>query len=199
MTFDHPTHTLQRALIIVGIVVLLVLLHSGMLGARYSNGGVELVKFMTLENRFCKTQVFHEYNKYDEMNRYLKTAFKVFPDFVEEHVGLRLKEAQFHSLKRELEIQVISDKTLNSRIIGRYGLLLPVDGLYDPEIKTIYISKDYDLPTLVHEYFHFLRDVSGIALEHEQEEELADLFADRIIDYICTGEVDTDLAAVKSP
>ncbi len=199
MKFDHPTGILKRARITVGLVALLVLLHNDMLGARYSNGGVELVKFMTLENSFCKTQVFHEYNKYDEMNRYLKIAFKIFPDFVEEHAGLRLKEAQFHSLKRELEIQIISDKTLNSRIIGRYGLLLPVDGLYDPQIKTIYISKDYDLPTLVHEYFHFLRDVSGIALEHGQEEELADLFADRIIDYICTGEVDADLAAVKSP
>ncbi len=199
MRFHQFTDRLKRPLISVAIIALFVLLHNDMLGARYSNGGVELVKFMTLENSFCKTQVFHEYNKYDEMNRYLKIAFKIFPDFIEKHVGLRLKEAQFHSLKRELEIQIISDKTLNSRIIGRYGLLLPVDGLYDPEIKTIYISKDYDLPTLVHEYFHFLRDVSGIALEHNQEEELADLFADRIIDYICTGEVDADLAMVKSP
>ncbi len=199
MKIDQPTLILKRALLTVGIVALLVLLHNDMLGARYSNGGVELVKFMTLENSFCKTQVFHEYNKYDEMNRYLKIAFKVFPDFVQEHVGVRVKEKQFHGPKRDLEIQIISDKTLNSRVIGRYGLLLPVDGLYDPEIKTIYISKDYDLPTLVHEYFHFLRDVSGIALEHDQEEDLADLFADRIIDYICTGEVDADLAAVKSP
>jgi hypothetical protein len=168
--------------IIYFVVFILTLFHHTHLGARYSNGGVELVKFMTLQNTYCTTQIYQEYNKFDEFNKYLKISFMVFPDFIQEKVNLTIKEEEFHSRQRELEIHIISDKTLNSRITGRYGLLLPVNGLYDSAIKTIYISKDYDIKTLVHEYFHFLRDISGIALKQAFEEELADVFADHIVD-----------------
>ena len=179
------------------LVFLLVLFHNSILGARYSNGGVELVKFMTLQNSFCKTQIYQEYNKFDEFNKYLKISFMVFPSFIQSRVGLTIKEDEFHNNQRELEIHIISDKTLNSRVIGRYGLLLPVDGLYDSQIKTIYISKDYDIKTLVHEYFHFLRDISGIAIEQELEENLADEFSELILDSMRNNEgmVYMDLAS----
>jgi hypothetical protein len=169
---------------IILLSFILILFQNDMLGARYSNGGVELVKFMSLENDFCKTQIYHEYNKYDQINKYLEISFKAYPSFIEKRVGLRLKEEQFHSCQRELEIQIISDQTMNSRVIGRYGLLLPVDGLYDSESKTIYITRDYDIKTLVHEYFHFLRDVSGIAIDHDEEEKLADDFSELIFDAV---------------
>jgi hypothetical protein len=158
----------------------LVFFQHHLLGARYSDGGVELVKFMDLENIFCKTRVYQEYNKYDEINKYLKISFLVYPSFIQERVGLKLKESELRRKKRELEIQIISDKTLNTRVIARYGLLLPVDGLYDSQTRTIYISKDYDTKTLVHEYFHFLRDLSGIAIAQEKEEKLADEFSELI-------------------
>jgi hypothetical protein len=164
------------------LVTTLILLWTDLLGARYSNRGMELVKFMTLKNAYCTTHIFHEYNKYDEINKYLKLSFLVYPGFIQDKVGLTLKKEAFYEHDRELEIQVISDKTLNSRLIGQYGILLPVDGLYDPCTKTVYISKDFDLSTLVHEYFHYLRDISGIAMEHDREEELADQFADMIVD-----------------
>jgi hypothetical protein len=173
---------MKRILLLFLITCFFLVLQNDRLGARYSSGGVELVKFMTLNNPYCRTEVFHEYNKYDEINKYLSVAFQVFPGFVQEQVGLRLNEELFESQKRELEIQIISDKTLNSRVIGRYDLLLPVEGLYDSQSKTIYISKDYDTRTPVHEYFHFLRDLSGIAISREREEKLADLFSDRIVD-----------------
>ncbi len=170
-----------------------------MLGARYSNGGVELVKFMTLENSFCKTRIYHEYNKYDEINKYLKVSFQIYPKFIQKQIGLRLKEESFQSRQRELEIQIISDKTLNSRVIGRYGLLLPVDGLYDSKTRTIYISKDYDIRTIVHEYFHFLRDISGIVIEADIEERLADQFSEHVLDSISPdGTVRTMLASQQS-
>ncbi|OIP64511.1 MAG: hypothetical protein CO150_02835 [Nitrospirae bacterium CG_4_9_14_3_um_filter_53_35] len=173
---------MKRTVFLISFV--LILLQNDMLGARYSNGGVELVKFMALENEFCRTQIYHEYNKYDEINKYLEVSFKVYPSFIEKRVGLRLKDDQFKSGRRELEIQIISDQTMNSRVIGRYGLLLPVDGLYDSESKTIYITRDYDIKTLVHEYFHFLRDASGIAMDHDEEEKLADDFSDLICDAV---------------
>lgn len=164
------------------MIVAATLFRSDLLGARYSDQGMELVKFMTLKNSYCTTQIFHEYNKYDEINKYLKFAFLLYPRFIKEHEGLRLKEEAFYSRERELDIHVISDQTLNSRLIARFGILLPVEGLYDPSTRTIYISKDFDLATIVHEYFHFLRDISGIALAHEREEELADQFADVVVD-----------------
>jgi hypothetical protein len=170
--------------IIFVFAFLFIFFHNPMLGARYSNGGIELVKFMILQNPYCETQIYHEYNKYDEFNKYLRISFMVFPSFIQERMGLRLKEDLFRDHKRELEIQIISDKTLNSRIIGQYGLLLPVDGLYDSKTKTIYISKDYDTKTLVHEYFHFLRDASGIAIGQEEEEKLADHFSEFILDSV---------------
>ncbi|MEK6777358.1 MAG: hypothetical protein AABY87_10845 [bacterium] len=160
----------------------LILLQNDMLGARYSTGGVELVKFMDLENTFCKTRIYHEYNKYDVMNRYLEISFSAYPGFIQKRVGLRLNEEHFRSSQSELEIQIISDQTMNSRVIGQYGLILPVDGLYDSGNKTIYITSDYDIKTLVHEYFHFLRDVSGIAIDHDEEEKLADEFSEMILD-----------------
>ncbi|MDX1763141.1 MAG: hypothetical protein R3231_02350 [bacterium] len=164
------------------IIVAATLFRSNLLGARYSDQGMELVKFMTLKNSYCTTQIFHEYNKYDEINKYLKFAFLLYPRFLAEREGLRLKEEAFYNQERELDIHVISDQTLNSRVIARFGILLPVDGLYDPSTRTIYISKDFDLSTIVHEYFHFLRDISGIALAHDREEELADQFADVVVD-----------------
>jgi len=164
------------------MIVVVSLFRSDLLGARYSDQGMELVKFMTLKNSYCTTQIFHEYNKYDEINKYLKFAFRFYPRFIEQQAGLRLKEEVFYGQDRNLDIHVISDQTLNSRLIGRFGILLPVEGLYDPSTRTIYISKDFDLKTIVHEYFHFLRDISGIALAHEREEELADQFADAIVD-----------------
>lgn len=173
---------MKRTLILFIITFFFIVLQQDRLGARYSSGGVELVKFMTLENPYCKTQVFQEYNKYDEINKYLRISFRVFPSFIQERLGLRLNEDLFLMQKNDLEIQIISDKTLNSRVIGRYGLLLPVEGLYDAESRTVYISKDYDTRTLVHEYFHFLRDLSGIAVGREKEEKLADQFSDLIVD-----------------
>ncbi len=173
---------MKRTTLLFLFAFFFVILQHDMLGARYSSGGVELVKFMTLENPYCKTQIFQEYNKYDEINKYLRIAFVVFPSFIQERIGLRLNEDLFHMQKNELEIQIISDKTLNSRVIGRYGLLLPVEGLYDSQTRTVYISKDYDTRTLVHEYFHFLRDLSGIAIDQEKEEELAEQFSNLIID-----------------
>ncbi len=173
---------MRRTTLLFLFVFCLVIFQNNTLGARYSSGGVELVKFMTLDNHYCKTQIFQEYNKYDEINKYLRIAFVVYPSFIQERLGLRLNKDFFRCQKNELEIQIISDKTLNSRVIGRYGLLLPVEGLYDSENKTIYISKDYDTHTLVHEYFHFLRDLSGIAIAREREERLADQFSDLIVD-----------------
>lgn len=167
----------------------LVFFQHHLLGARHSSGGVELVKFMDLENTFCRTRIYQEYNKYDEINKYLKISFMIYPSFIQERVGLRLKEEEFRSKKRELNIQVLSDKTLNTRVIARYGLLLPVDGLYDFRERTIYIAKDYDTKTLVHEYFHFLRDVSGIALEKEREEKLADQFSELVTESIGLDEL----------
>ncbi len=167
-------------LILFGVL----LLQNSRLGARYSSGGIELVKFMTLKNDYCRTEVFQEYNKYDEMNKYLKAAFRVYPSFLQERTGLRLKEEPFFDRKKDLQILIVSDKTLNTRIIGQYGLLLPVEGLYDSMKKTIYISKDYDMRTLVHEYFHFLRDISGVAMDREREESLADQFSELIVDNV---------------
>lgn len=181
------------------LAFILVFFKDPMLGARYSSGGVELVKFMTLENSFCKTSIYHEYNKYDEINKYLKVSFQIYSKFIQKQIGLRLKEEQLLSRQRELEIQIISDQTLNSRVIGRFGLLLPVDGLYDSRTKTIYISKDYDIRTIVHEYFHFLRDISGIAIDQDDEERLADLFSEHVLDSISPdGAVRTMLASQQS-
>ncbi len=173
---------MKRTVVFFIVIFCSIFLQYDMLGARYSSGGVELVKFMTLKNPYCKTEIFQEYNKYDEINKYLRISFMVFPSFIQERIGLYLNEDLFRMQKNELEIQIISDKTLNSRVIGRFGLLLPVEGLYDSETRTVYISKDYDTRTLVHEYFHYLRDLSGIAVAREKEEELADQFSDLIVD-----------------
>ncbi len=182
------THILLAAM----VVVVVSLLPYGPVGARYGNGGMELIKFTTLENSFCRTEIFHEYNKYDEFNKYLSVAFVVFPSFLQ-RIGISWDNERFDGRQKKLEIQIVSEKTLNGEIRRRFGVRQHVEALYDPVTNTIYMAKDQDFDTLVHEYFHFLRDVSGVEMDDRLEEALADEFSRLIVE-----QVDQDFRYVPS-
>ncbi len=183
----------SHILLAVMIVLAVLLLPNEQLGARYGNGGMELIKFTTLENSFCRTEIFHEYNKYDEFNKYLSVAFVVFPSFLQQRLGITWNNANFDGRQKKLEIQIVSERTLNGDIRRRFGVRQRVDALYDPMANTIYISKDQDFQTLVHEYFHFLRDVAGVDMDNRLEEALADEFSQLIVE-----QVDHDSKHVRS-
>ncbi len=180
-------------LLAVMVVLAVFLLPNDRVGARYGNGGMELIKFTTLENSFCRTEIFQEYNKYDEFNKYLSVAFVVFPSFLQQRLGIAWNNSSFDGRQKRLEIQIVSEKTLNGEIRRRFGVRQPVEALYDPMTNTIYISKDQDFQTLVHEYFHFLRDVSGVSMDDLLEEALADEFSQLIVE-----QVEPDAGRVSS-
>ncbi len=171
-------------LLAVMVVLVVSLLPDDRVGARYANDGMELIKFTTLENSFCRTEIFQEYNKYDEFNKYLSVAFVVFPSFLHQRLGISWNNDSFDGRQKRLEIQIVSEKTLNGQIRRRFGVRQQVEALYDPMTNTIYISKDQDFQTLVHEYFHFLRDVSGVQMEDRLEEALADEFSQLIVEQV---------------
>jgi len=141
---------------------------------------VAVVELIRMENPYGKVKVFYESDKYGKIDRYLTIAFEHYPGFIKKNTGINLQEEAFYSKKSELEIQFVSDKTLNGKIIQSYGMLLPVDGLYDNNANIVYINTDDNADIIIHEFFHFLRDISGIVLDKDEEEKLADEFANYI-------------------
>ena len=121
---------------------------------------------LTIEQTLCEEKIKKSLNK----------SIEVFPEFIRIHTKLRV---DIEGKDLSLEIKIVPDEVLNGSVAQYYGVHREMIGCYHE--RKIYLTRLYRDWDVVHEVFHFLRDISGIVLEWEQEEDLANKFEDCVL------------------